>query len=69
MRLKLFQEFNMSKICDYCGEEYWSDDDKCDDCKDSDLEDKNIDEPIEKSKKHLPSFGIVTTRSQSIYNL
>lgn len=69
MKIKLFEEFNsMSDTCSKCGEEFWGDTDICDDCKDSDLESEKIEkDENKKDKKHLPFFGVPTTKSQNIY--
>lgn len=71
MKIKLFKEFSsISNICSKCGEEYWGDNDVCDDCKDSDLEVGEVEKQnIEKKKKHLPFFGVPTTKSQNLYYL
>lgn len=71
MKLKLFKEFiSISSICHKCGEEYWGDEDICDDCKDSDLESyEDEEENIERKKRNLPFFGVPTTKSQNLYYL
>lgn len=71
MKIKLFREFNsFSNICIKCGEEYWGTDDCCEDCKDFDLEDEEIEKIIRtEDSKSLPFFHVPTTKSQNIYNL
>ena len=71
MRIKLFEQYTqeMSSICDRCGEEFWGEDETCDDCKDSDLESKDYLTPEENEEKQLPFFNIPTTKSQNLYYL
>jgi hypothetical protein len=68
MKIKLFREFNsIAQVCQKCGEEYWEDQDYCNDCCDTDLEEKEIKKPDSKVKQELPIFGVPTPRSQNIY--
>ena len=71
MRIKLFEQYTreMSSVCGKCGEEFWSEDEICDDCKDSDLESKDYLTPEENEEKQLPFFNIPTTKSQNLYYL
>jgi hypothetical protein len=71
MRIKLFEQFTqeMLSVCGKCGEEFWDEDEICDDCKDSDLESKDYLTPEEDEEKHLPFFNIPTTKSQNLYYL
>lgn len=69
-RRDIIRESNLvSDTCIKCGEEYWGESDICDDCKDSDLEEKEVEEAPEKKKKQLPFFGVPTTKSQNNYYL
>lgn len=60
----------MSDTCIKCGEEYWGDEDTCDDCKDFDLEnDDDHEDSNGEEKNKLPFFGVPTTKSQNTYYL
>ncbi len=71
MRLKSFEQWHLSPaVCTSCGEEHWGDTDRCDDCKDADLEPTAEPKPEPRTREpRLPRFGVPTTKSQNIYYL
>jgi hypothetical protein len=69
MRLMTYEQWSaVASKCEKCGGEFWGDSDTCPDCRDSNLEPTDAQEP-RRSERHLPSFGIPTTKSQNIYYL
>lgn len=72
MKVARFSQWSSStpSACTSCGGEVWDDADKCDDCKDSDLEPEAKAQPEPSPRlPRLPRFGVPTTKSQNIYYL
>lgn len=72
MRIRSFESWrDGADRCSSCGELHWGDADRCDDCRDAELEreEEGPTPPTTRPGPTLPKFGVPTTKSQNIYYL